>query len=137
MLQQGGILRARHTQTSDMYTQGRDNHRDVIVCLGLWIIWLWAYRTWNECVCKRECVHWCVCVCVSRGEASICTFVITVRKCLFMFDWVGPVGTLGTFKQTISTSCLKSLLGGAEKKKIVRGGAFLSYARPNPETPSK
>lgn len=34
-----------------------------------------------------------------------------------MFDWVGPAGTLGTFKQTISTSCLKSLSGGAEKQR--------------------
>lgn len=60
----------------------------------------------------------CVCLCVrpvcQKWEASICTFVITVRKCLFMFDWVGPAGTLGTFKQTISTSCLKSLSGGVE-----------------------
>lgn len=34
-----------------------------------------------------------------------------------MFDWVGPDWTLGTFKQTISTSCLKSLSGEAEIEK--------------------
>lgn len=34
-----------------------------------------------------------------------------------MFDWVGPDWTLGTFKQTISTSCLKSISGGAIEKK--------------------
>lgn len=67
---------------------------------------------WNECVC----------VGVSKGEASICTFVITVRKCLFVFDWVGPVGTLSTFKQTISASCLKSLSGRAEEERKKNAG---------------
>lgn len=64
----------------------------------------------------QTCVSVCVCL-FQQWEASICTFVITLRKCLFMFDWVGPAGTLGTFKQTISTSCLKSLSGGAERAK--------------------
>lgn len=70
-----------------------DNHQDVTV-----------YTV-------RRCARACVCV----GGWG----VITHRKCLFMFDWVGPDWTLGTFKQTISTSCLKSLSGGEviEKKK--------------------
>lgn len=54
-----------------------------------------------------------------------------------MFDWVGPAGTLGTFKQTISTSCLKSLSGGVEReeKKSGRGGLPATYVRFSPEAP--
>lgn len=83
------------------------------------------------------CVWLCVC---EQWEASVCTFVITLRKCLFMFDWVGPDGTLGTFKQTISTSCLKWLSGGAamergRKKSSEWGGLPDTYVRSNPEAP--
>lgn len=71
------------------HTQWLDNHQDIIVYVGF-----------------------CVCICV-----CVCTFVITLRKCLFMFDWVGPDGTLGTFKQTISTSCLRPLSGATAIEK--------------------
>lgn len=55
-----------------------------------------------------------------------------------MFDWVGPDWTLGTFKQTISTSCLKSLRRSDwEKKKEAHCGALLgTYVRFCPGAPS-
>lgn len=66
----------------------------------------------NLCIYSKS-----VCVCVRVcARACVCSFVIALRKCLFMFDWVGPVKSLGTFKQTISTSCLKLCLGSNKEE---------------------